>query len=148
MIGAGPRGARPAEASLGVRTSAHAIASPPPGGRAELRLRRVGEELELSMADNGPGIRTGYREVVFGRFRQIGDTMGDEPQGAGPGLAYRAASSASMAAVSGWRKTKAAGRSSGSGCAARQRKLTLGPRRAPRNRGGVLPQDGQSSPKR
>ncbi len=87
MIGAGPRGARPAEASLGVRTSAHAIASPPPGGRAELRLRRVGEELELSMADNGPGIRTGYREVVFGRFRQIGDTMGDEPQGAGPGLA-------------------------------------------------------------
>jgi len=72
-------------------------------------LRRVGEELELSMADKGPGIRTGYREVVFGRFRQIGDTMGDKPQGVGPGLPYRAASSASMAADSGWRKTKAAG---------------------------------------
>jgi len=40
------------------------------------------------------------------------------------------------------------GRSSGSGCAARQRKLTLGLRRAPRSRGGALPQDGQLRPKR
>jgi signal transduction histidine kinase len=60
----------------------------PPGGEAELRLRRVGSgELELSVADNGPGVRLADREIVFERFRQLGDTMGDKPQGVGLGLA-------------------------------------------------------------
>lgn len=61
--------------------------SPPGSGRAVLALRRTGRDLELSVADNGPGIRAEDREVVFERFRQLGDTMNDKPQGAGLGLA-------------------------------------------------------------
>jgi signal transduction histidine kinase len=61
--------------------------SAPGRGRAVLGLRRVGEHLELSVADNGPGIPAEHREVVFERFRQLGDTMSDKPQGAGLGLA-------------------------------------------------------------
>jgi signal transduction histidine kinase len=61
--------------------------SPPGRGEAELRLRRVGDELELSVADNGPGIRAADREIVFERFRQLGDPMTDKPQGVGLGLA-------------------------------------------------------------
>ena len=61
--------------------------SPSVRGKAALRLRRIGEELELSVADNGHGIRAEDREVVFERFRQLGDTMRDKPQGAGLGLA-------------------------------------------------------------
>jgi signal transduction histidine kinase len=61
--------------------------SPPVTGKAVFRLKRIGEELELSVADNGHGIRAEDREVVFERFRQLGDTMRDKPQGAGLGLA-------------------------------------------------------------
>jgi signal transduction histidine kinase len=61
--------------------------SPPGHGEAELRLRRVGDELELSVADNGPGIAPGDRQIVFQRFRQLGDPMSDKPQGVGLGLA-------------------------------------------------------------
>jgi len=61
--------------------------SPPATGKAVLRLKRIGEELELSVTDNGHGIRAADREVVFERFRQLGDTMRDRPQGAGLGLA-------------------------------------------------------------
>jgi len=61
--------------------------SPPGRGMALLALRRAAEHLELSVTDNGPGIRTEDREVVFERFRQLGDTMSDKPQGAGLGLA-------------------------------------------------------------
>src|SRR5262249_45198388 len=49
--------------------------SPPATGRVALRLRRTGEELELSVADNGRGIRAEDRDVVFERFRQLGDMM-------------------------------------------------------------------------
>jgi signal transduction histidine kinase len=61
--------------------------SPQGRGEAELRLRRVGDELELSVADNGPGIAPGDRQIVFERFRQLGDPMSDRPQGVGLGLA-------------------------------------------------------------
>jgi signal transduction histidine kinase len=61
--------------------------SPPGRGAAELRLRRIDGELELSVADNGPGIAAADREIVFERFRQLGDPMTDKPQGVGLGLA-------------------------------------------------------------
>ncbi|MEO8756621.1 MAG: ATP-binding protein [Devosia sp.] len=61
--------------------------SPRQGGQATLSLRRFGDELELAVADNGPGIRPPDRRIVFDRFRQLGDAMGDKPQGVGLGLA-------------------------------------------------------------
>jgi Na+/proline symporter/nitrogen-specific signal transduction histidine kinase len=61
--------------------------SPQGDGRATLRLSRVGGEFEIAVSDNGPGIRTEDREIVFERFRQLGNTMSDKPQGAGLGLA-------------------------------------------------------------
>ncbi|MDR3471366.1 MAG: ATP-binding protein [Devosia sp.] len=61
--------------------------APSGSGIAELSLRRLGDEYELSVADNGPGIAPADREIVFERFRQLGDTMNAKPQGAGLGLA-------------------------------------------------------------
>ncbi len=56
-------------------------------GLATLRLCRSGGNFEISVTDNGPGIRAADREIVFERFRQLGDTMSEKPQGAGLGLA-------------------------------------------------------------
>ncbi len=56
-------------------------------GRAELSLRQAGDSFELAVVDNGPGIPRGDREIVFERFRQLGDTMNGKPEGAGLGLA-------------------------------------------------------------
>ena len=56
-------------------------------GEAYLTLSRAGDAVELAVGDNGPGIRPKDRHVVFERFRQLGDTMNDKPQGAGLGLA-------------------------------------------------------------
>jgi signal transduction histidine kinase len=61
--------------------------SPQGGGRAVLHLFRVGGEFEIAVSDNGPGIRAEDREIIFERFRQLGNTMSDKPQGAGLGLA-------------------------------------------------------------
>lgn len=61
--------------------------SPAGAGLATLRLNRAGREFEISVSDNGPGIPAGDREIVFERFRQLGDTMSGKPQGAGLGLA-------------------------------------------------------------
>jgi signal transduction histidine kinase len=47
----------------------------------------MGAAYELAVEDNGPGIALKDREVVFERFRQLGDTMNSKPEGAGLGLA-------------------------------------------------------------
>jgi Na+/proline symporter/nitrogen-specific signal transduction histidine kinase len=61
--------------------------TPAGSGKATLGLRQVGDEFELAVTDNGPGIRIEDRDIVFERFRQLGDTMTEKPQGAGLGLA-------------------------------------------------------------
>lgn len=61
--------------------------SPAKGGLATLRLHRTGTKFEITVSDNGPGIRAADREIVFERFRQLGDTMSEKPHGAGLGLA-------------------------------------------------------------
>ncbi len=61
--------------------------SPHDGGRVQLRLRLVGEEAEIAVADNGRGISAADRATVFERFRQLGDPQGGKPQGVGLGLA-------------------------------------------------------------
>jgi Na+/proline symporter/nitrogen-specific signal transduction histidine kinase len=60
--------------------------SPEHSGRAELSLRRTGSEYQLTVSDNGPGIRPADRQIVFERFRQLGGSMGNKPQGVGLGL--------------------------------------------------------------
>ncbi len=61
--------------------------SPPGRGRVVLAVAADENSVELSVADNGPGIQPGDREIVFERFRQVGDTLTDRPGGAGLGLA-------------------------------------------------------------
>jgi Na+/proline symporter/nitrogen-specific signal transduction histidine kinase len=61
--------------------------SPRPGGRASLSLARTGAEVEIIVADNGPGIPRADRQAVFERVRQLGDPLGERPPGAGLGLA-------------------------------------------------------------
>jgi signal transduction histidine kinase len=61
--------------------------SPPGKGRVTLGVRSDTETVELYVADNGPGIDPQDRDVVFERFRQVGDTLTGKPGGAGLGLA-------------------------------------------------------------
>ena len=61
--------------------------APPEAGFAKLSLHRTGDQFEVSVADNGPGISPADRQIVFERFRQLGDTLNAKPQGAGLGLA-------------------------------------------------------------
>jgi Na+/proline symporter/signal transduction histidine kinase len=57
-------------------------------GQVSLSLEREGPDmLRVSVADNGPGIAAEDADIVFERFRQVGDTMTDRPQGTGLGLA-------------------------------------------------------------
>ena len=38
------------------------------------------------MRDNGPGVAPQDRDVIFEKFRQVGDTLTEKPQGTGLGL--------------------------------------------------------------
>ena len=38
------------------------------------------------MTDNGPGIRPEHQDIIFEKFRQVGDTLRDKPHGTGLGL--------------------------------------------------------------
>jgi Na+/proline symporter/signal transduction histidine kinase len=60
---------------------------PPESGRVALSLRQEGHSILVSVADNGPGIPPDYREAVFEKFRQVGDTLTSKPEGTGLGLA-------------------------------------------------------------
>jgi signal transduction histidine kinase len=52
--------------------------------RVSLHVRS--NELEVSVTDNGPGIRPEDQQIIFEKFRQVGDTMTDKPAGTGLGL--------------------------------------------------------------
>ncbi len=59
---------------------------PPGSGRVHVVLRALAEGVEVSVADNGPGIRAEDQELIFEKFRQVGDTMTAKPSGTGLGL--------------------------------------------------------------
>jgi signal transduction histidine kinase len=61
--------------------------APAGSGRAVVSLQHIGDQYEVAVADNGPGILPANRQAVFERFRQLGDTMTAKPEGAGLGLA-------------------------------------------------------------
>ncbi|MCB0211287.1 MAG: HAMP domain-containing histidine kinase, partial [Anaerolineae bacterium] len=55
-------------------------------GKITVRLGEVDEQLSVSVLDNGPGIKLEDQEIIFDKFRQVGDTLTDKPQGTGLGL--------------------------------------------------------------
>ncbi|MDI6003323.1 hybrid sensor histidine kinase/response regulator [Cobetia marina] len=56
-------------------------------GRVLLGCRRRGDWLEITVADNGPGIAEHQREVVFQEFRRLAPRQDNEQRGLGLGLA-------------------------------------------------------------
>lgn len=57
-------------------------------GEIRLGAHRIGDEIEVSLADTGVGIPPEYQEIVFGKFQQVGQMTPvlDKPRGAGLGL--------------------------------------------------------------
>jgi signal transduction histidine kinase len=58
----------------------------PGSGRVRVLLRRLSDGLEVSVVDNGPGIRPEDQQLIFEKFRQVGDSMTAKPSGTGLGL--------------------------------------------------------------
>jgi Na+/proline symporter/signal transduction histidine kinase len=55
-------------------------------GRVEIRLRSEGRALRVDVRDNGVGISPEDQQIIFEKFRQVGDTLTEKPQGTGLGL--------------------------------------------------------------
>jgi len=55
-------------------------------GAVTLRAQRDGDAIVLSVADSGTGIAPDQLDQVFEKFKQVGDTLTDKPQGTGLGL--------------------------------------------------------------
>jgi len=54
--------------------------------RVEIAARREGDEVRVAVTDNGPGISARDQEMIFEKFKQVGDTLTEKPQGTGLGL--------------------------------------------------------------
>jgi signal transduction histidine kinase len=58
----------------------------PGKGRVAIELHVREHELQLDVIDNGIGIAPENHASIFEKFRQVGDTLTDKPQGTGLGL--------------------------------------------------------------
>ena len=58
----------------------------PREGRVEVELARQGSALRVDVRDNGAGIDPADQNVIFDKFRQVGDSLTDKPHGSGLGL--------------------------------------------------------------
>jgi PAS domain S-box-containing protein len=65
----------------------NAIKFTPEGGRADVRLERVGEEARVTVRDTGCGISPAFLPHVFDPFRQGDDVISRKTRGLGLGLA-------------------------------------------------------------
>jgi signal transduction histidine kinase len=59
----------------------------PGSGRVEVRLVQGHDTVRVDVADNGVGISREHQQVIFEKFRQVGDTLTQKPAGTGLGLA-------------------------------------------------------------
>src|SRR5207249_7146681 len=59
----------------------------PDGGRVRVELRVEGDDVVLSVEDNGPGVPVALREAIFERFRRGDDGAAKRFGGTGLGLA-------------------------------------------------------------
>ncbi len=55
-------------------------------GRISITLSTEKDALRVDVADNGSGVRREDRELIFEKFRQVGDTRLGKPRGTGLGL--------------------------------------------------------------
>lgn len=55
-------------------------------GHIRVSLAALGGQWQVTVNDNGPGVRAQDQELIFDRFRQGGDTLTGKPQGTGLGL--------------------------------------------------------------
>ena len=70
-----------------VNFAVNAIKFSPPGGRITLWTRRTAEGgAEIGITDQGPGISLENQNLLFERFRQVGDTQNNSTKGFGLGL--------------------------------------------------------------
>jgi hypothetical protein len=58
----------------------------PGSGRVRVALSREAGAARVDVADNGVGIAPEHQGAIFEKFRQVGDTLTDRPQGTGLGL--------------------------------------------------------------
>lgn len=58
-----------------------------PDGRVRLTAETRPAFIQITVADNGPGVPEEAREVIFERFRQARETLTQKPHGTGLGLA-------------------------------------------------------------
>jgi len=57
-----------------------------PDSQVRIDARPERDRLRVDVTDNGPGISAADREIIFEKFRQVGDTLTEKPQGTGLGL--------------------------------------------------------------
>jgi Na+/proline symporter/nitrogen-specific signal transduction histidine kinase len=58
----------------------------PGRGRVTVAVREAAGALRVEVRDNGPGIAPAEQELIFDKFRQVGDTLTAKPHGSGLGL--------------------------------------------------------------
>lgn len=55
-------------------------------GWIQIKMRFYDEAVQIDVKDNGIGIHPDDQELIFEKFRQVGDTLTEKPQGSGLGL--------------------------------------------------------------
>jgi PAS domain S-box-containing protein len=65
----------------------NALKFTPAGGKVEVNLRSVDGNIELSVADTGPGIAADKHRIIFERFQQLDSSLTRRNPGTGLGLA-------------------------------------------------------------
>lgn len=65
----------------------NAVRFSPEGGTVEIKGERVGQLAKVSVKDQGPGIKSGDRQLIWERFYRAGATRAEGSSGSGLGLA-------------------------------------------------------------